>query len=93
MKSYFLSPIASHTTATRVLNALLPGQTSPWLLKDAGGDVIAYFQLDDLEEPDMRGVLTISADISGRRFYCDAEVMAVLQRLKAELGGEITDDS
>ena len=33
------------------------------------------------------GVLTISADISGRHYNCDAEVVLLLERLRADLGG------
>jgi hypothetical protein len=69
---------------------LLPGQSKPWLLKDASGDVMACFDLDDVDAP---GVLTISADISGRHYNCDAEVVSLLERLRADLGGEITNDA
>ena len=90
MKTYCLSPIHSRIAAASKLDELFPGQSKPWLLKDASGDVMAYFDLDDVDVP---GVLTISADISGRHYNCDAEVVSLLQRLKADLGGEITNDA
>jgi hypothetical protein len=87
VKTYCLSPIQSPTAAAVKLDQLLPGQSKPWLLKDSTGDVMAYFEINDV---DMPGVFTISADISGRHYNCDAEVVAFLRRLSAELGGEIT---
>jgi hypothetical protein len=71
------------------LSELLPGQTQPWLLKDSSGNALAYINLDDV---DAGGVLAISADISGRH-HCDAEVISLLERLRASLGGVITDDT
>jgi len=90
VKTYCLSPIQTRDVAVTKLNALLPGQSKPWLLKDSSGDVMAYFELDDVDVP---GVLTISADISGRHYNCDAEVVSLLERLRADLGGEITNDA
>ena len=90
VKTYCLSPIQSPNVAVTKLNALLPGQSKPWLLKDSSGDVMAYFDLDDVDVP---GVLTILADISGRHYNCDAEVVSLLERLRADLGGEITNDA
>ena len=34
----------------------------------------------------------IVADISGRHYNRDADVVSVLQKLKAQLGGEIAND-
>ena len=51
---------------------------------------MAYFDLDDV---DMPGVLTISANVSGRHYHCDAEVFSLLERLRADLGGEIANDA
>ena len=65
---------------------MFPGESKPWLLKDAGGDVMAYFDFDDVSAP---GVLAISADISGRHYNCDSEVLSLLERLRVDLGGEI----
>ncbi len=48
---------------------------------------MAYFNIDDVDQP---GVLTVSADISGRHYNCDAEVVSVLESLRARVGGEIT---
>jgi hypothetical protein len=72
-----------------VLSAALPRQKESWLLKDAAGDVIAYFSL--VETDSTTGLRTITADMSGRHYNRDADVVAVLQKLKAELGGEITN--
>ena len=88
MKTYCLSPIQSREAAVTKLDVLLPGQSKPWLLKDSTGNVVAYFDLDDVDVP---GVLTISADISGRHYNCDAEVVSLLERLRADLGGEINN--
>jgi hypothetical protein len=70
-----------------MLATLLPGDSETWLLKDCSGDVMAYFNIDDKETP---GSFTISADISGRHYNCDADVISVLERLRAGVGGEIT---
>ena len=90
MKTYWLAPIKSRISAVAKLNALLPEQSNTWLLKDASGDVMAYFYLDNANTP---GVLTVSADISGRHYNCDAEVVSVLEKLRTELGGEIRNDA
>ena len=45
-----------------------------------------------LAEPD-GGLIddrAIVADISGRHYNCDKDVISVLQKLKEQLGGEIT---
>lgn len=89
MKTYCLGPIQSRDEAAAKLNALLPGQSKPWLLRDPAGDVMAYFHLDDVDEP---GVLTVSADISGRHFNCVSEVVSLLEKLRMDLGGEISND-
>ena len=91
MKSYFLAPIASRDAAIAALTAALLGQSETWLLKDAAGDVMAYFYV---AEPDATTAdRMVVADISGRHYNCDADVVAVLQKLKAELGGEIANDA
>jgi hypothetical protein len=91
VKSYFLAPIASRDVAITVLKAVLPEENKTWLLKDAAGDVMAYFYL---AEPDGTiGERTIVADISGRHYNRDADVISVLQKLKEQLGGEITNDA
>lgn len=90
MKTYCLSPIGSRSAVAETLDSLLPGQREPWLLKDAGGDAMAYFDIDDIDKP---GVLTVSANISGRHYECDTEVVSVLERLRDRVGGEITSDA
>jgi hypothetical protein len=92
VKSYFLAPIESRDAAITALKAVLPEENKTWLLKDTTGDVMAYFYL---VEPD-GGLIddrAIVADISGRHYDCEADVMSVLQKLKEQLGGEITDDA
>ena len=69
-----------------MLTALLPGQSEPWLLRDTSGDAMAYFHIDDTDPP---GFLSVAADVSGRHYDCDAEVVSVLERLRADIGGEI----
>jgi hypothetical protein len=73
------------------LTAVLPEENNTWLLKDAAGDVMAYFHVAEPDPPTADQM--IIADISGRHYNCDADVVAVLQKLKAELGGEIANDA
>lgn len=89
MKSYFLAPIASRTDAITALNATLPVENETWLLKDEAGDVIAYFSLVELD--DTTGLRTIGADVSGRHYNRDADVISVLENLRSKLGGEIAN--
>jgi hypothetical protein len=91
MKSYFLSPIKSRSAAAAALSTTLPGATDPWLLKDSGGDVIAYFSL--VEADDTTGMRTVQADVSGRHYNRDADVIAVLEKLRESAGGEVTNDA
>lgn len=88
MKSYILTPIGSREAAAKALDALLTsqGEGYPWLLLADGGDPKAYFDIDDSDSP---GVLYVGADISGRHYNCDEEVLAILNQLKSVLGGEI----
>jgi hypothetical protein len=44
-----------------------------------------------VEADSTTGEGTIQVDVSGRHYNRDAEVVLVLQKLKAKLGGEITD--
>jgi hypothetical protein len=92
VKSYLLAPIASRDAAITALSLILPQKNKTWLLKDASGDVMAYFYV---AEPD--GVLvrelTIAADISGRHYDRDADVVSVLQKLREELGGNIVKEA
>ena len=92
MKSYFLSPISSPDAANAALSKVLPGEKSnTWLLKDVKGDVIAYFSY--VERDATTGLATIQADISGRHYDQDGEVVAVLEELRTHLGGEISNDT
>lgn len=88
MKSYVLDQITSIDKARALLGVMLPGQETPWLLLNSGGDPIAYF---DFSETDInvRGPALI-ADISGRHYNEDEKVVAVLRRLQAVVGGTIT---
>lgn len=91
MKSYFLAPINSRHEAIEALTVILPEQAGTWLLKDSAGDVIAYFSL--VEHDETANVRTIQADISGRHFNEDSDVVSVLRQLQVRLGGEITNDA
>lgn len=91
MKSYFLSPVASRKLASETLNSVLPGQGETWLLKDKAGDVIAYFNL--VEADGIAGAYEIQADISGRHYNRDEEVVSILKTLKQSVGGKITNDA
>jgi hypothetical protein len=88
MKSYFLAPIVSRSAAVGALSSALPGQGDTWLLKDLGGDVMAYFSL--VESDRTTGERTIQVDVSGWHYDRDADIVAVLQKLRDEIGGEIT---
>ena len=91
MKSYFLAPIASRSTAVAALNSALSGGSDQWLLKDNAGDVVAYFSL--VESDNITGLRTIQVDISGRHYNSDVEVIAVLNGIRESTGGEVTDDA
>jgi hypothetical protein len=86
MKSYFLQSINSPSGAEEALNLLLPGQREPWLLKDTAGDTMAYINVEYFDEI---GAFAVEVDISGRHYNCDAEVIALLEKLKAQVGGDI----
>ncbi|MEI6196304.1 MAG: hypothetical protein WCS42_18450 [Verrucomicrobiota bacterium] len=83
MKSYFLAPVASRDAAILALNAVLPDQNKTWLLKDTAGDVTAYFSL--VEADDTTGERTIQADVSGRHYNQDVDVVSVLQSSRHNL--------
>jgi len=89
MKSYFLAPIASRSAAITALSSALPVEAETWLLKDDTGDVIAYFSL--VESDSTTSARTIQGDVGGRHYNRDADVILVLQKLKQEVGGEITN--
>ena len=88
MKSYILAPISSEQTAADILGSLLPGQGDPWLLMDAAGDAMAYFTVGPTDVPPI--VPSVSADISGRHYNCDKDVLSILQKLRDNVGGDIT---
>jgi hypothetical protein len=91
VKSYFLERVASLAAAESALRTLLPGQEHPWLLLAPDGDVIAYFHV----EPELDGEsnLHVQADISGGHYNEDAPVIELLQRLRASVGGVVTNDA
>lgn len=95
MKSYFLVGYDPQTDARAALSTVLPGQTDPWLIMHTSGDPVAYLNIgtsdgtfEDLEH----GTCLISADISGRHYYADAEVIAVLDAVRQIIGGRIIND-
>ncbi len=91
MKSYFLAPIHSRDAATAALDAIMPrGSADTWLLKDSDDDAVAYISLAEVDT--VTGELSIQADVSGRHYRQDADVVSILERLRATLGGEITND-
>jgi hypothetical protein len=91
VKSYFLAPIASRSVAVAALSSALPVEGETWLLKSGDGDVMAYFSL--VETDSTTGARTIQADISGRHYDRDADVVSVLETLRQKIGGEITNDA
>ena len=91
MKSYFLAPIASRDTAVAALSSVLPAEGETWLLKDSAGDVMAYFSLVEVDSD--TSARTIQADVSGRHYDKDTEIVSVLEKLRQKIGGEITNDA
>lgn len=89
MKSYFLEGLSDSNSARKELCIRLPNSAGPWLLPDSQGDVIAYFEIAESET----GGVAIQADMSGRHFNRDVEVIDVLRHLQRQLGGTITDDN
>jgi len=91
MKSYFLAPVGSRSAAIAALCSILPGQNDTWLLKDGTGDAIAYLSL--VEPDSATAERTIQADVSGRHYNEDSAVISILEKLRTELGGKITNDA
>ena len=91
MKSYFLEGVKSIAAAASALRTELPGQEDPWLLTTTDGDVIAYFHVDAALDGEPN--LHIVANVSGRHYGQDAIVVAVLDRLRLQIGGVVTDDA
>jgi hypothetical protein len=90
MKSMALSAISNPDKVPGVMDQVLPGQREPWLLLAPEGDAIAYFDFvpegTDWEAP------YIQADISGRHYYEDGVVAAVLGKIASHVGGRIDHD-
>lgn len=91
MKSYFLEGILSYSRAQEALNRFIPGQADPWLLRDESGDAIAYFYIAESSEPELKQ-FAITADISGRHFNSDRQIISLLRLLQETVGGNITND-
>ena len=91
MKSYCLSPIESAPAAVAALDSLLPGQRYPSLLKDTAGDAMAYFEI--VGNDTTTGALEIVADVSGRHYNRESEIITVLQKLSEQIGGNISNDA
>ena len=90
VKSYRLEEITSLERAIEELTLLLPGQENPWLLKDATGDAIAYFNVEITASE--AATLCIVADVSGRHYDEDDAVVDILRLLRRAVGGAIRDD-
>ena len=91
MKSYFLEGIGSLDAARAALNARLPGQQDPWLLRSPARDPIAYFSVQS--HLDGQPVLNIQADVSGRQDNDDAAVVEVLKDVRVAIGGQVPHDA
>jgi hypothetical protein len=91
MKSHFLEGVVSESRAREALCSLLPGQEQPWLLRSPDSDPIAFFSVGSKldGEPNIRA----EADISGRHFARDSEVVGILRQLQTFLGGVVTNDA
>jgi len=90
LKSYFLEKISSVKKAKDILSYLLPSQSDPWVLLSENGVAIAYFSIE-MESNEME-CPAIQCDISGKYYFSDNEVLTILNKLQAEVGGFITDD-
>ena len=90
VKTYILEKVASVEQATIALRKVLPGQESPWLLRDAHGDAIAYFNVREEEI----GIIcpAIVADVSGRHSHEHAKVLDLLRELQEHVGGRIVPE-
>jgi len=99
MKSYFLYAISGVAAAEAGLDRLLPIQRHPWVLFASLGDAIAYFNVSERnaevegpDDPAGPGPM-VQVDISGRHYYEDDAVLAVLRQLRQTVGGLVMDDS
>ena len=100
MKSYLLFGISDAQAAAHALDCILTDrQQSPWLLRDATDDVVAYFDIWptnlDFEGPgDTNGAgPMVMENISGRHYNEDAAIIAVLQRVQKVTGGLLKNDN
>jgi len=84
-----LEHVSSLAAAESALRKELPGQEHPWLLLAPDGDIIAYFYVE--RELDGESNLHVVANISVRHYKEDAHVAGLLQRLRARVGGAVTD--
>jgi len=91
MKSYFLEGISSLDAAKAALSARLPGQQEPWVLRSPAGDPVAYFNVQS--HLDGQPVLNVQADVSGRHHNDDTAVVAVLDDVRAAIGGQVSNDA
>jgi hypothetical protein len=87
LKSYFLEGLIDEQSARCALSKALPGQVDPWLPNSEAGDPIAYFDVEKNED----GIFCIQADVSGRHFDQDERISSVLQELRCQLGGTVTN--
>ena len=51
----------------------------------------AYFSLVEVDSD--TSARTIQADVSGRHYDKDTEIVSVLEKLRQKIGGEITNDA
>ena len=91
MKSHFLTNLDRIDQVEAALSDLLPGQANPWLLLDSEGDAIAYLHVQLMDGHS--GAWQIQADLCGRHFHRDADVIQVLWPLQTRLGGEVAHDA
>lgn len=84
MKSYFLNGTAGRVATQAALDALLPIQRDPWVLFGAGNDAVAYLNVKPNGDD--------QADISGRHCNQDVAIVALLEALRARVGGTIEND-
>lgn len=97
MKSYFLVGFEDEGQAHAALADAFPGQSgSTWVKFANPDDPIAYFYLGTNEHGEFeefsKTANLLQADISGRHFNADDEVVAVLAEIQAAIGGRIYDD-
>lgn len=93
MKSYFLEAIHDAAAARQALSELLPAQAEPWILMTADqDDAVAYLDVQEEGQDELEGPFVIQADVSGRHYNKDENVIDILRLLQKRLGGVIRDD-